>query len=232
MAISQKSLDFLLQNYVTDDREWFNEHRGDYRRLVVEPLAELVTKMTPGMLTIDSGFITEPKIDRTISRIYRDMRIPQNRTQGRYRPNCWIMFTRDKKLYHGLPAYYMEMDAAGFTYGMGYYQASTDTMRLMREMLLAGEPTAKKALAAFESQDIFSMEGEDFKRPRYGDRPENLRLWLEKKNFSLICQSGDFDLLFSEQLAEALVSRFKAVAPVYDFLCAVEARRQHENGKE
>lgn len=228
MAISQASLDFLFKNYATDSREWFTEHRKEYLKLVVEPLAELVTALTPGMLEIDSGFITEPKVDRTISRIHRDMRIPQNRTKGRYRPNCWILFTRDKKIYQGLPAFYMEMDPAGFTYGMGYYHASTETMRLLRDMLISGEPSAKKALKAYEGQSIFTLKGEEFKRPKYADKPENLRVWLEKRSFSLTCESDDFDLLFSDNLADVLLDGFKKIAPVYRFLCDVEARRERE----
>ena len=224
MAISQATLDFLFTNHMNDSREWFIEHKDDYYRLVVEPLAELVIRLTPGMLKIDRRFITEPKIDRTISRIYRNMRIQQNRSRGRYRPNCWIVFTRDKNLYHGLPAYFLELDPAGFTYGMGYYQASTETMRTLRAMLLAGEPAAKKALKAFEKQSVFTLEGEDFKRPHYADKPANLRPWLEKRNFSLLRESQDFDLLFSEQLADVLLEQFQAIAPVYDLLCAVDAR--------
>lgn len=227
MAISQATLDFLLTNYVTDSREWFNEHREDYRRLVVEPMAELVIALTPGMLKIDEGFITEPKIDRTISRIYKDMRIPRNRSGGRYRPNCWITFAREKKIYQGMPAYYLEITPSSYSYGMGYYQAAPETMSILREMMLAGEPQAKKAISAFERQKVFELVGEAFKRPRYPDAPEKLRKWLEKKSFSLVCESTDFELLFSENLAEVLLGQFKSIAPVYDFACAVEARRNH-----
>ena len=226
MPISQKSLDFLLTNYVTNSRDWFNEHKDEYKSLVVEPLSELVTALAPDMLKIDSQFITVPKIDKTISRIHRDMRMHHNHSQSRYRQNCWIIFIRDKKLYNGLPAYYFEMHPGGFGYGMGYYQASSDSMKAIREMLLAGEPSANKALKAYNSQNAFTIEGEEYKRPKYPHAPEPLRPWLEKKSFSLNKNSEDFDLLFSKNLASVMMSDFKKIAPVYHFLCAAEARRQ------
>jgi len=229
MTISQKSLDFLLTNYVTNSRDWFNEHKNEYREFVVEPLAELVTKLTPGMLEIDSGFIIEPKIDKTISRIHRDMRIPQNRNKSRYRQNSWIVFIRDKKLYNGLPGFYFEIYPGGFGYGMGYYQASTASMKTMREMLLDEEPSAKKAVEAYEKQKIFTIEGEEYKRPRYLDAPKNLHPWLERKGLSLVHDSEDFDLLFSENLADVIMNNFKKIAPVYHFLIDVEARRIHKS---
>ena len=225
MPISQKSLDFLLTNYVTNSRDWFNEHKDEYREFVVEPLAELVRKLTPGMIEIDNGFITEPKIDKTISRIHRDMRIPQNRNKSRYRQNSWIVFIRDKKLYNGLPGFYFEMYPSGFGYGMGYYQASTASMKTMREMLLNGEPVAKKAVEVYEKQRVFKIEGEEYKRPKHPDAPENLHTWLERKSFSLVHDSEDFNLLFSENLADVIMKNFKKIAPVYHFLIDVEARR-------
>ena len=225
MAISQAMLDFLLTNSVTDSRTWFEEHKEDYRRLVVAPLAELVTRLTPGMLAIDGGFITEPRIDRTISRIYRDMRIPQNRERGRYRANCWIMFARERKLYFGEPTFYLELDPAGYSYGMGYYQASTDTMRALRALILADEPATKKALTAFARQKTFSLEGERFKRPHYAEQPESKRDWLERRSISLLCQSQDFEQLFSENFADILLGQFQSIAPVYALFRAAEARR-------
>lgn len=225
MPISQKSLDFLFKNWATNSREWFLEHKGEYTRLVVEPLAELVTKLTPGMLEIDPQLITEPKIDKTISRIYRDMRIPQNRSGSRYRQNCWILFIRDKKLYNGLPAFYFEMDPASFSYGMGYYQAATDSIRTIKDMILNGEPAAKKALRAYDSQSSFVITGAEYKRLKYPDAPENLRPWLERRDFSFIRECDDFDLLFSKNLADVILEDFKKIAPVYDFFMAAEARR-------
>lgn len=227
MAISQATLDFLMTNYVTDSREWFNDHRAEYQALVVEPMAELVTRLAPGMLKIDSQFITEPRVNRTISRIHRDMRIPQNRSRSRYRPNCWITFARDKKLAGSHPAFFFEVEPSGFSYGMGYYNTPTESMRIMRDMILAGKPETRRALTAYARQRALTVTGETFKRPRYPDQPENLRTFLERRSLTLLRESDDFDLLFSPDLADTLLADFKKIAPVYALLCAVEARRAH-----
>ena len=36
-----------------NSREWFREHRAEYEKLVVEPLAELVEDLAPAMAEID-----------------------------------------------------------------------------------------------------------------------------------------------------------------------------------
>ena len=53
MPFTDDTLEFLVRNRLTDSRPWFHEHREEYEKLVVEPMAELVTALTPAMLEID-----------------------------------------------------------------------------------------------------------------------------------------------------------------------------------
>ena len=100
-----KTLDFLFENRVNNSKEWFDDHRFSYNEFVVKPLAGLVEELTPTMLKIDSSFIVEPKIDRTISRIRRDTRFSHDKSI--YRDVQWISFMRNKKLYFGYPGFFL-----------------------------------------------------------------------------------------------------------------------------
>lgn len=68
------TLEFLVRNKLMDSREWFHEHHGEYERLVVEPLAELVSALTPALAEIDPNIVCVPKVGKSISRIWRDTR--------------------------------------------------------------------------------------------------------------------------------------------------------------
>ena len=224
MPITQKTLDFLVENRLQDSRAWYQAHKEAYQEHVLAPLRALVEEITPGMLLIDPQLITEAKVDRTISRVYRDTRFSKDKTL--YRDNCWIVFMRDKKLYGGPPAFYFDMGPGGFSYGCGYYMASPASLQCIRELILRREPAFQEALAAFEGQKLFSLEGEMYKRTRHPDKPEELRRWLDRKGFSLNCHSGDFELLFSDALPGVLLEGFRILAPIYRFFCAAEERRQ------
>ena len=50
MPFTDDTLEFLVRNRLTDSRPWFHEHREEYEKLVVEPMAELVTALTGGLL--------------------------------------------------------------------------------------------------------------------------------------------------------------------------------------
>ena len=61
MLFSEEAIGFLFENHTRDSKEWFNEHKADYRRLIEEPFAELITALTPIMNDIDSRIVCNPK---------------------------------------------------------------------------------------------------------------------------------------------------------------------------
>lgn len=225
-GFSRKSLDFLIENRLQNSRDWFTAHRGDYETLVLGPLRALVETLAPAMLRIDPAFTVEPKVGRTISRIFRDVR--RVRDGMLFREELWITFMRDKHCYEGMPGFYFSFGPSGFEYGYGYYIAPTATMQTMREMILRRELPAEAALAAYQHQRRFKIHGECYKRAHYPAQPPELRAWLERKTVSFDCASTDFDMLYSPRLAGVLARDFQKLTPVHAFFCAVEERLPHQ----
>lgn len=221
MAFSKETLDFLLENRVRDSKAWFKEHDGKYREYVLTPLQQLVVALEPAMHKIDASLICEPKIGRSVSRIYRDTRFSKDKAI--FRDVMWCVFMREKQLYGGLPGFFFEFSPRMFRYGCGYYQASGESMQAYRSMILAGDVRFKEARAAYEKQDRFVLSGDMFKRTRYKDAPDELKLWLDRKNIDFLRESNAFEELFSAKLADMLAADFALVSPMYDFMMAVES---------
>ena len=177
---SQKTLDFLFENRLHDSREWFAQHKKEYQELVIQPLRQLVMDLSPTMLELDPEFNTEPKVDKTICRVWRDTRYTKD--PSLYRDHMWILFKRGGRM-HGTdhPGMYVEINQDGFSYGCGFYYASTAYMSCLRERILAGDGAFQAAQEAYLGQKVFSMEGDCYKRPRYGHRSPEEQLWLERR---------------------------------------------------
>lgn len=222
MAFSPASTDFLVENVMQDSRDWFRDHKQTYHDVLLEPFVELVETLAPDMLTIDPQLITEPRVDRTLSRIYRDTRFSADKSL--YRDKMWLVFMREKKLYEGLPAFYFELCPQGFNYGMGYYRASTTSMEAIRHLIITGASAFQMADDAFRKQSVFAMEGDSYKRSKYPNASEQQKEWLDKKSISFNCHSDDENVLFSDKLAAHLLDGYRLLAPVYDFLCLAEAQ--------
>ena len=140
----------------------------------------------------------------------------------------------DSKLIHfkiDLPGFYFVFGPEGIYHGVGYYEASSESMDCLRSIILRREKSFITVQKAYESQDIFTLDGARYKRTKFPNEPENLRTWLDLKNLNFGNRSTDFKMLYSPNLLQKLIDDFKLLKPMYDFICTIEQRRKHdENG--
>lgn len=218
----KETFEFLFENRMRDSKDWYDAHKPDYRRLVADPLLELTAELGPAMLTLDSQLGVEPK--RCVSRLRRDTRYTKDKSL--YRDVIWCVFLRDKKLFSSMPGFVFECSPRLWRYGMGYWQTDPATMACAREMILEGHPAFQKALEGYESQTVFHLEGDCYKRPHFPSQPDRLRDWLERRSFFLAHNETDFEPLYQEGLAERLLEGFRLLKPLYEFFWAAEDRRR------
>lgn len=217
----RETFEFLFKNRLEDSKAWYDAHKPDCKRLVTEPLLALSAALGPAMLELDSQIVTEPQ--RTISRLRRDTRYTKDKSL--YRDVIWCVFLRDKKQFTSLPGFVFECSPRMWRYGMGYWQTDPATMQCAREMILNGHPAFLRALAAYEGQQVFHLEGERYKRPHFPEQPERLREWLERRSYFLACNETDFTPLYEAGLPQRLIEGFLLLKPIYDFFWAAEERR-------
>ena len=228
MAFSEKTLDFLFENRVTDSKLWFEAHRGEYEDLVLSPLRQLVRDLTPAMLEIDPLLCCEPKVGKCISRIFRDTRY--TRDKHIFRDVMWISFFRRRQLYYGMPGFYFELSPRGLCWGCGYYQASPEAMDAMRQLMLAGDRRFKAAQRVFKKNPEFYLMDDRYKRSRFPEAPEELQPWLNLKNLCLLRDGDVLSLLPSPELPELLGREFQAMKPLYEFLLLAESMTYKREG--
>ena len=154
-----------MENKLRDSKEWFREHRKDYDRLVLDPMRQLVLELQPGVWKLDDSLIAEPKVGRSISRIYRDTRFTKDKST--FRDVCWCVFLREKKLYQGPPAFYFEFSPRFVRWGCGYYRASPRDMDTLRGLILRQDPDFYKADKAVGKNGYFLLEGDRYKRSKF-----------------------------------------------------------------
>ena len=206
-----------------NSREWYAAHRDDFRRLVFEPMAQLVGEVAPTVSSIDPLIVTVPKTDKTISRIYRDTRYSNDKLL--YREEMWFSFKRDKRRFPHYPEFFFVLGPHGFSYGCGYYKMGRGALENLRRLILLRDPAAEAALEAYAAQNRFTLGGDSYKRSRYPEQPEERREWLDRRGgICLIRHSRDATLLFSEKLGETISRDLALTRPVYDlFLIAEDA---------
>ena len=218
VLFSRETINFLVENRLQNDKAWFDAHKDQYKNHVIAPLVSLTEALTPALLDIDDRLICSPKVGGSVSRIWRDARFSKDKSL--FRDVMWCMFVREKNI--GLPEFFFVISPENFLYGCGYYSAGTASMDSLRKLILAGDKDFKSARSAYERQDVFTLDGDVYKKSRHPDMPGDLKNWLDRKTICFLRTSVDFDLLFSDKLAATVAEGFKTLAPIYNFLIKAE----------
>lgn len=226
--ITQETLDILVENRLNDSKIWYEQQKPEIKRLVIEPFFEIIEELAPTMLNIDGEMIVEPKVDRTLSRIYRDTRFFKDKT--RYRDSVWLHFNRDKNLYPGYPGFFFELKPIFAWWGCGFYPVDSAMTESYRKMILDRDLIFMQAKEAVDYQLIdakstFVLDDMDkYKRTKYPQEPEEYRNWLDRKAVYLVHTEPDPTAVFTDDLAKRLAEDFKSLIPLYRFMCAAYDR--------
>lgn len=215
-GFSKDTIKFLGDLRSNNNKPWFEAHKGEYERSVLEPLQNLVKEVGPFMLTIDPDFETRPRVDKTISRIYRDTRFSHDKSP--FKNTMWITFRRPIKDWKNAPAYFLEISPDSYRYGMGFYSATKETMGRLRRIIDEKPKEFLKAVSFYPKQRDFVVEGEKYKRVLNSGISEEMQEWHQRKNLYLVCNRDIDERFFSRELVDDLISGFRLLAPFYHYL--------------
>ena len=79
-GFNRKTFKFFKDLEENNTREWFEEHRSIFEKNVMEPAQEFVMEMGERLKSISPKIVAIPKTDKSIFRIYRDVRFSKDKT--------------------------------------------------------------------------------------------------------------------------------------------------------
>ncbi|OOM06386.1 DUF2461 domain-containing protein [Clostridium saccharobutylicum] len=222
-GFSPEALTFLNDVRVNNSKEWFESHRNEYNKCLLEPFQNLVIELSEQMLCIDDLIDVAPLINKTISRIFRDIRFSKDKFL--YKNTMCLAFKRAKKEWRDAPAFFFEISPKSYRYGMGYYSASKESMDVFRKMIDENQKSFEKAISFFDKQNVFTIEGEEYKRTLDPTKTSNINQWYNRKSIHLVHSSVEFERIFTNDILKDLITDFTMLKPIYDYLCSVEVRK-------
>jgi len=106
-GFSAEAVFFLKNLKENNNREWFLARKKDYNRKVLKPASDFVVEMGELLQKISPGVNADPKVNRSIRRIYRDSRYASD--QEPYRTYLGIWFWHGVRKAKVSPGYYFEL---------------------------------------------------------------------------------------------------------------------------
>jgi uncharacterized protein (TIGR02453 family) len=214
-GFSPEAQAFLHDLGMNNNKEWFEQRREEYEQLIMTPLRKLVMDLSAAMQEIDPELELRPVVNKTISRIYRDTRFSKDKTM--FRTNMWINFRHSIKGWQDKPSWWFELKPDGYTYGMGFYQASASTTQAFRDRIDHDQTLFKQVIKFYPGRPKFRLEGEKYKRSTNFFLPEEIQNWYQRKNMYVICKRPNEAILYSEELVDHLIERFTELTPLYNY---------------
>lgn len=215
-GFDDETVDFMWGIRFNNQKPWFEAHKQIYLDHLYTPMRELSGEVY--------GHIAEKLPDYgligKVSRIYRDAR--RLRGRGPYRDHLWLSVEQPHEEFASTPCFWFELGPENWNYGMGYYCAKPLTMAKLRARLDRDPKPMEKLTGKLNRQEEFSLECQEYKRPKGPAPSKALEPWYRMKNFSIIHEEKLSEELFSRDIVGRLLSGYDFLVPFYQYFVALE----------
>ncbi|MBL1218983.1 MAG: TIGR02453 family protein [Planctomycetes bacterium] len=172
---------FLTTLSENNNRTWFNEHKADYERFIVQPAFAFIEAMAPRLAAISPHFRAIPgKQGGSLMRIYRDTRFGHNKAP--YKVNIGIQFRHEAGKDVHTPGFYFNFQPPGLAgihgfgghyLGVGIWRPDRDALAHIRKRIVAKPKEWDAANQAKSYRKHFKDSGDSLKRPPRGFNPDH-----------------------------------------------------------
>jgi len=209
---------FFIELRENNYKEWFEANREKFNLHVKEPFKALASDLKEAMLSIDPEFEIRP--EKVMSRIYRDVRFSKNKSP--YKTTMWLTYKKPNTDWQNYPAYFFEIGADSYRYGMGFYIAEKMTMDKLRDYITKNTGKFLKMWKEIEKSGELKIYGEMYKRKIPNTLSDELQDWYQRKNLYIMYEKGIGDELFSEKILKDVIRGFEILKPLYYFFLSLK----------
>lgn len=216
---SEKTFKFLRALARNNSRPWFEEHRKDYEAHLKGPFQRLITDLEPDLLAISPHYRADPRGNGgSLFRIHRDTRFSNDKTPYKTWGGARFFHARSKQV--PAPSFYLHIQPGNSFLGGGIWHPEPDVQRKIREFLVDNPSGWTQAVRSPAFRRRYEMWGDTLVRPPRGFPAEHPLIDdLKRKDFTAGYALDD-EVVLGPRLRQAVVSGFKGVVPLVDYLCA------------
>lgn len=216
---SDKTFKFLRALGRNNNRDWFTAHKADYETHLRQPFLRLITDLQPDIAAISPHYRADPRpMGGSLFRIYRDTRFANDKTPYKTWSGARFFHERSKQV--AAPSFYLHIAPGDCFIGGGLWHPEPETQRRIRNFMLDNPSGWKQAVHAPAFKRRFELSGDSLVRPPRGFPPDHELIDDIKRKDFVAGASLDDDTVLGPRLRQTVVTHFKALSPMVDYLCA------------
>jgi uncharacterized protein (TIGR02453 family) len=196
-------------------REWFQPRKAIYDACVRAPMTRLVEAINGALARFAPAYINEP--EKAIYRVYRDTRFSPNKTP--YKTHIAAIFPRRGLAKHACGGLYFSVSPAEIEIAGGVYMPEQEQLLAIRTHLAGHHERFRRLMRARKLRALLGeMMGEQLARVPKGFPSDHPAADLIRYRQWLWDVTLDAPLAATPKILDEVVSRFRAMIPVVEFL--------------
>lgn len=209
---------FLRELAEHNETSWFNRHREEYDLFVLDPLRRFVVDMGGLLVKIAPRIVADPKVNRSLFRIHRDIRFSKDKRPFKTHVAAWFWEGDGPRMERS--GFYFHLEPDRFMLGAGVYCFTKPQLEDYRNAVADTKRGAalKRAVGKVLSKG-YQLGGEQFKRvPRGFDKDHpNADLLLYGGLYAGM-ESGIPDVMYSRDILDFCVRKYADMTPLHEWL--------------
>ncbi len=215
----KECVQFYKNLMMNNSKEWFQAHKSDFDEHVMTPAKAFVVAMGERLREISPEVYAEPAVNRSIFRIYRDVRFSPDKTPYKTHLGLWFWEGDGKKMESS--GYYFHLEPPNLMLGVGVYQFPKVLLEEYRASLVHPKhgKVLRRAIDEALKKGKYDVGGQHYKRlPRgYDADHENADL-LRHNGFWLGTEREIPQEFYSVDLLDYCLGKFSDLLPVHNWL--------------
>ena len=202
-----------------NNREWFNEHKAEYKQVVVEPMLEFIQAMAPGLKRISPHFVADPRSNGgSMFRIYRDVRFSKDKSPYKLHAACQFRHELGKDAH--APGFYVHFSPQEVLVGGGIWMPPNSELLKIRHTIVDNPNEWNRIKSAAEFKRYFGgVGGDGLKRPPRGFDPEHPHIEDLKRKSFFAMRHEQPDIILGDDFVDEVEATFKAAKPLMEYIC-------------
>ncbi|MDR2442167.1 MAG: DUF2461 domain-containing protein [Deltaproteobacteria bacterium] len=217
--LSTRTLELLALLGASYDRDFYHSHRDEIETYIIEPARYLVIEVGERLRKVFPDLVVEPKVDRSIYRLYRDVRFSPDKHP--YKGHLGLIWW-DGKIAGKLqsPSFYFHLTAEGWLWSTGVYSFSPAALAAWRRALLDQKTGAEFLKIASKMAGLgLSFSQPELKRSPTGFDNPKTENWARYKGLYTWMDLNEHDKkLFGPKAASLIVDHFLSTESLYRYL--------------
>ena len=213
-----EAIRFLSKLKRNNNKEWFESHREEFNNSVLGPAQEFVVVLGELLRTIAPDIIAIPKTDKSIFRLYRDVRFSKNKLP--YKTNLGLYFWEGDRKKMECSGFYFHAEPGYLFLGAGQYMFTDDLLKKYREVVY--NPDKAKELDSIVKKlkkKGYRLGGKSYKRvPKGFDVEYPFSDYLLYNGLYVYVETKDLKKLKKEDMAKYPLRKFKEMLPLHQWL--------------